>query len=258
MTKRLPSAVSVVGGVAILFLAVPLVSLLWRVPWSRVPELAASESARGALWVSVQVSVASSVLSVILGIPLAWLLARHEFPGRHLVRSIATLPMVLPPVVGGVALLLAFGRRGVVGAPLLALTGVSIPFTKWAAVLAATFVSMPFLVTTVEAGLSVVDDRFEEASATLGWGRWSTFRRVTVPMIAPALGAGLAMSWARALGEFGATITFAGNIPGVTQTMPLAVFLQLDRDPDLAYLLAAGLLVVSLAVLFLTRGRLRS
>ncbi|HEX2155156.1 MAG TPA: ABC transporter permease [Acidimicrobiia bacterium] len=250
-----PGGSRVVGGLGALavgFLALPLLALLLRVPWSRVGEILGSGAAREALWVSAQVSVAALVLSLIFGVPLAWLLARFRFPGRRVVRSLATLPMVLPPVVGGVALLLAFGRRGLVGGPLESFAGVTIPFTGWAAILAATFVSMPFLVTTVEAGFAGMDARLEEAASTLGAGRWRTFIRVVVPMVAPSLGAGMAMSWARALGEFGATITFAGNIPGATQTMPLAVYLQLEQDPEVAYLLSSVLLAVSLLVLGLT------
>lgn len=240
------------GALAVGFLALPLLALLLRVPWSRAGEILGSSAAREALWVSARVSVAALVLSLIFGVPLAWLLARFRFPGRRVVRSLATLPMVLPPVVGGVALLLAFGRRGLVGGPLESFVGVTIPFTGWAAILAATFVSMPFLVTTVEAGFAGMDARLEEAASTLGAGRWRTFIRVVVPMVAPSLGAGMAMSWARALGEFGATITFAGNIPGATQTMPLAVYLQLEQDPEVAYLLSSVLLAVSLLVLGLT------
>jgi molybdate transport system permease protein len=240
------------GALAVGFLALPLLALLLRVPWSRAGEILGSSAAREALWVSARVSVAALVLSLIFGVPLAWLLARFRFPGRRVVRSLATLPMVLPPVVGGVALLLAFGRRGLVGGPLESFVGVTVPFTGWAAILAATFVSMPFLVTTVEAGFAGMDARLEEAASTLGAGRWRTFIRVVVPMVAPSLGAGMAMSWARALGEFGATITFAGNIPGATQTMPLAVYLQLEQDPEVAYLLSSVLLAVSLLVLGLT------
>jgi molybdate transport system permease protein len=207
------------------------------------------------MWVSAQVSVTALVLSVVLGMPLAWLLARHSFRGRTILRTLVTLPMVLPPVVGGVALLLAFGRRGIVGAPLEALTGVTIPFTTGAAVLAATFVSMPFLILSVEAGMAALDPRYEEAAATLGVSRWKAFRRVVVPMIGPSLAAGMATTWARALGEFGATITFAGNVPGGTQTMPLGVFLQLEQEPEVAYLLSAVLLAVSLVVLAVTGTR---
>lgn len=244
------------GSVALLFLTLPLVALALRAPWGRLAEILGSEAARQALWVSAQVSFSSLALSLLLGVPLGWVLARRDFPGRSVVRSLATLPMVLPPIVGGVALLLVFGRRGLIGAPLDSLLGVTIPFTGAAAVLAATFVSMPFLVNSVEAALTGLDGRFEEAAATLGVGRWRVFRRITLPLIGPPLGAGMAMSWARALGEFGATITFAGNVPGATQTMPLAVFLQLEQDPEVAYVLSVLLLAVSLFVLVATR-RLR-
>lgn len=256
MTGRHPPGLTLGAAVvALVLLALPLVTLAIRAPWSRTGEILTSDAARQALWVSGQVSVAAVILATVLGVPLAWLLARHRFPGRSLLRTLVTLPMVLPPVVGGVALLLAFGRRGLLGAPLAAATGITIPFTTGAAVLAATFVAMPFLVLSVEAAISSLDARYEEAAATLGVSRWKAFRRVVVPMTGPSLGAGMATAWARALGEFGATITFAGNIPGGTQTMPLAVFLELERDPEVAYLLSALLLAISLAVLMLTRAR---
>jgi molybdate transport system permease protein len=241
------------GAVAVVFLSLPLVALVVRAPWVRFAELLRSRAAVDTLWISVQVSLGALALSVVLGVPLAWILARRRFAGRGLLRSLATLPMVLPPVVGGVALLLAFGRRGLIGRPLESLLGITVPFTRGAAVLAATFVSMPFLISSVEAALANLDRRYEEVAATLGAGGWRVAARVTLPLIAPSLGAGMAMTWARALGEFGATITFAGNVPGVTQTMPLAVYLQLEQDPDLAYLLAALLLGVCLLVLVATR-----
>ena len=169
--------------------------------------------------------------------------------------ALFALPLVLPPVVGGVALLLAFGRRGLFGGLLASTTGISLPFTTTGAVLAATFVAMPFLVVTVEAGLRQADQRLEEAAATLGASRWTVYRRVTLPQIAPALAAGTALCWARALGEFGATITFAGNLPGRTQTMPLAVYLLLESDPAAAYALSLLLLAISVAVLVGLRGR---
>jgi molybdate transport system permease protein len=200
-------------------------------------------------------SSASLALATVLGIPLAWVLARADFPGKQWLRAFATLPMVLPPVVGGVALLLAYGRRGLLGEPLADITGVTLPFSTAAVVLAGTFVSMPFLVVTLEAGLRSADERYEEAAASLGARRWYVFRRVTLPMTMPALGAGMALAWARALGEFGATITFAGNLPGRTQTMPLAVFLELERDPAAAYLLSFMLLAVSVVILVALRGR---
>lgn len=243
------------AGGALILLLVPLLALLIRVPWERAVEILATDASRQALWVSLQVSGWSLLLSVTLGVPLAWLLAQYDFPGKALLRVLVILPMVLPPVVGGVALLLAFGRRGVLGAPLEAMTGLSLPFTTTASVLAATFVSMPFLVLSVEAGLAGLDRRYEEAATTLGASRGRIFRRVVLPMMAPSMAAGMATAWARALGEFGATITFAGNIPGVTRTLPLAVFLELEREPDVAYLLSALLLAVSVAVLVLTRAR---
>jgi molybdate transport system permease protein len=209
-----------------------------------------------ALRLSLECSVAAVALSLLLGVPLAWMLARMRFPGQPLVRALVTLPMVLPPVVGGVALLLAFGRRGFVGEALERLTGVTLPFTTAGAVLAEAFVAMPFLVVAVEAGLRQVDRRYEEAAATLGAGPWTRFWRVTLPLVAPSLGAGAALCWARALGEFGATITFAGNFPGKTQTMPLAVYIALETNPDAAVALSLILLVVSLVVLVGLRHRL--
>ena len=183
------------------------------------------------------------------------MLARLEFPGKRWLRALTTLPMVLPPVVAGVALLLAFGRRGLVGEPLAELSGFTLPFTMTGVVVAGVFVSMPFLVVTLEAGFRSVDRRFEEAAASLGAERGYVFRRVTLPMVLPSLGAGMALCWARALGEFGATITFAGNLPGRTQTMPLAVFLQLESDPEAAYVLSFLLLAVAVVVLAAVRGR---
>jgi molybdate transport system permease protein len=163
--------------------------------------------------------------------------------------------MVLPPVVGGIALLYAFSRRGFVGESLYDWFGLQLTFSPLGVVLAETFVAMPFLVVTVEAGLRSMDRRYEDAAATLGAGRWTVFRRVTLPLIAPSLMAGAALSWARALGEFGATITFAGNIQGRTQTAPLAVYLLLDTQPGVAIALSLVLLAVSVTVLALLRDR---
>jgi molybdate transport system permease protein len=208
-----------------------------------------------ALWLSLVCSLGAVAVSLLLGVPLAFLLARVEFPGRNVVRALTTLSMVLPPVVGGVALLLAFGRRGLVGRWLDEAFGITLPFTTAGAILAEAFVSMPFLVISTEAGLRAMDRRYEDAAATLGAGRWTILRRVTLPLIAPSLGAGVALCWARALGEFGATITFAGNLPGVTQTMPLAVYIALETDLTSAIALSLVLLVVSLAVLVALRDR---
>jgi molybdate transport system permease protein len=192
---------------------------------------------------------------LLLGVPLAWLLARTAFPGRRLVRALVTVPLVLPPVVGGVALLLVFGRRGLVGEWLDATFGFTLPFTTAGVVLAEAFVAMPFLVISVEGALRAADARFEEAAATLGATRWTAFRRVTLPLIAPGVAAGAVLCWARALGEFGATITFAGNFPGRTQTMPLAVYLALEQDVDAAIVLSLVLLVVSVVILAGLRDR---
>jgi molybdate transport system permease protein len=233
----------------------PLVGLLQRTPWTQMRAQLLAPDVGTALRLSLECSVAAVALSVVLGVPLAWMLARVRFPGQPVVRALVTLPMVLPPVVGGVALLLAFGRRGFVGQALEHLTGVTLPFTTAGAVLAEAFVAMPFLVVAVEAGIRQVDRRYEEAAATLGAGPWTRFWRVTLPLIAPSLGAGAALCWARALGEFGATITFAGNFPGRTQTMPLAVYIALETNPDGAVALSLILLAVSLVVLVGLRHR---
>ena len=242
-----------VCGLALLLL--PLVGLLLRTPWGEVGRVLTSDPVTTALRLSAVVSLTAAGLSVVVGAPLAWLLARVEFPGRRLVRAVCVLPMVLPPVVAGVALLFAFGRRGVLGALLERATGITLPFSTAGAILAATFVGMPFLIITLEAGLRGLDRRYEEAAATLGASRWTVFRRVTLPLVAPSLAAGTALAWARALGEFGATITFAGNLPGRTQTVPLAVYLELERDPAAAVVLSLVMLAVSVAVLVALRGR---
>ncbi|MPZ88595.1 MAG: molybdate ABC transporter permease subunit [Nitriliruptorales bacterium] len=259
MTTRAERRTPVMTWLAVVatgLLVLPLVALLLRTPWTRMPDLLAEPNVLAALWLSLVCSLGALALSTMLGVPLAWVFARREFPAKTLVRALCVLPMVLPPVVGGVALLLAFGRRGVLGQPVDQITGLTLPFSTAGVILAETFVAMPFLVVTVEAGLRAMDRRYEDAAATLGARRWLTFRRVTVPLIAPSLGAGMALCWARALGEFGATITFAGNLPGRTQTMPLAVYLLLETDSEAAILLSLLLLAVSVVVLVALRGRL--
>jgi molybdate transport system permease protein len=208
-----------------------------------------------ALRLSVQTASIATVVCVMLGVPLAWLLARLDFPGRRIVRALVTVPLVLPPVVGGVALLLVFGRRGLIGGWLDATFGITLPFTTTGVVLAEAFVAMPFLVIAVEGALRGADYRYEEAAATLGASRWTVFRRVTLPLVAPGIAAGAVLCWARALGEFGATITFAGNFPGRTQTIPLAVYLALETDLQAAIVLSLVLLVVSVAILVGLRDR---
>jgi molybdate transport system permease protein len=204
---------------------------------------------------SLVTSLGATVTAALVGLPLAWLLARAEFPGRSLVRAVVLLPLVLPPVVGGAALLFALGRRGLVGGPVADATGLVLPFSTAGVVLATTFVAMPFLVITVEGALRGLDRRHEEAAETLGAGRWTVLRRITLPAVAPSLVAGLALTWARALGEFGATITFAGNLQGRTRTLPLAVFVALESDRDTAIALSLVLVAVSLAVIVLLRDR---
>ncbi len=240
---------------AVAFFVVPLLGLLQRAPWSSLWEDLTTPEARDALRLSLVCSLWATLLAIVFGVPLAWVLARVEFPGRSLVRALVLLPMVVPPVVGGVALLYAFGRSGLVGEHLYDWFGVQLTFSTAGAVLAETFVAMPFLVLTVEAGLRTMDTRYEDAAATLGANRWTTFRRVTLPFMMPSLVAGAALAWARALGEFGATITFAGNIQGRTQTMPLAVYLALESRPEGAIALSLVLLAISIVVLVMLRDR---
>ena len=237
------------------FLVVPPAALLVRAPWHSLPGQLTSADVWQALRLSLICATAATAVSLVLGVPLAWLLARVEFPGRGLVRALVTLPLVLPPVVGGVALLMALGRNGVVGKWLDSWFGITLPFTTAGVVVAEAFVAMPFLVISVEGTLRAADPRYEEAAATLGASRFTAFRRVTLPLIAPGIAAGAVLAWARALGEFGATITFAGNFPGRTQTMPLAVYLALQSDPEAAIALSLVLLAVSIAVLAGLRDR---
>ena len=239
------------------FLVLPLVALLVRAPWRSMPDLLTSTEVWQALRLSLVCATAATAVSLVFGVPLAWLLARVEFPGRGLLRALVTLPLVLPPVVGGVALLMALGRNGVLGRWLDSWFGITLPFTTAGVVLAETFVAMPFLVISVEGALRAADLRYEEAAATLGAGRWTIFRRVTLPLVAPGVAAGAVLCWARALGEFGATITFAGNFPGRTQTMPLAIYLGFELDLSVALTLAIVLLAISFAVLLVVKGVLR-
>ncbi|MEZ5266877.1 MAG: molybdate ABC transporter permease subunit [Acidimicrobiales bacterium] len=240
---------------AIAFFALPLVGLIVRAPWTDALDILSEPTVRTALRLSLQCSLYSTALSLVFGVPLAWLLARVPFPGRGAVRALCTLSMVLPPVVGGVALFASLGRRGFLGQWLDRWFELRLPFTTTGVVVAQTFVAMPFLVITVEAALRQHDHRIEEAAATLGASGWYTFRRVTLPAIRPALVAGAVLAWSRALGEFGATITFAGNFPGRTQTLPLATYLSLETNPDDALILSLLLISVSFAVLFGLRDR---
>jgi molybdate transport system permease protein len=241
--------------VAVAFLVIPLAGLILRAPWGNFWEILHGSQAGEALTLSLWTSSVATAISLVVGVPLAWVLARTDFPGLRLVRALVTLPLVLPPVVGGVALLLVFGRNGLVGQYLDQWFGITIPFSPTAVVMAETFVAMPFLVVTVEGALRSADRGFEEAAATLGARRMTVFRRVTLPLVMPSLGAGAVLCWARALGEFGATITFAGSFPGRTQTMPIAVYYALETDPDAAILLSLVLLLVSVVVLVTLRDK---
>jgi len=243
------------GLVALAFLILPLIGLVIRAPWGHMASVLSGTDAVQALELSLWTATTATGVALVIGVPLAWLLARTVFPGQRLVRALVTLPLVLPPVVGGVALLLAFGRAGFIGQLLNSWFGITIPFTPVAVVMAETFVAMPFLIVTVEGALRSANLGYEEAAATMGAGKMTVFRRVTVPMIAPSLGAGAVLCWARALGEFGATITFAGSFPGQTETMPIAVYYALQTDPDAAIALSLILLVVSIAVLVSLRDR---
>jgi molybdate transport system permease protein len=241
--------------IAVLFLLLPLLGLLVRAPWRDLTAVLAESQVRDALRLSLVCASSATVISLLLGVPLAWVLARARVPGLGPLRALVTLPLVLPPVVGGVALLLAFGRRGIVGQYLDSWFGISLPFTTAGVIVAETFVAMPFLIVTVEGAFRAADRGYEEAAATLGASRLTVFFRVTLPLIGPSLVAGAVLCWARALGEFGATITFAGNFPGRTQTMPIAVYLALEQDPQAAIALSLVLLAVSVAVLIGLRDR---
>ena len=250
-----PAVFLILAAAGLALFVVPLVGLLARIPWSALPRLLGSESVADALRLSAITSLSATGIAVATGVPLAWLLARVEFPGRSLVRGMVILPLVLPPVVGGAALLFALGRNGLIGAPIHQTTGLVLPFSTWGAIIATTFVSMPFLVITVEGSLRTMDRRYEQAAATLGAGRWTVLRRVTLPMIGPSLVSGIVLTWARALGEFGATITFAGNLQGRTQTLPLAVFVAMEGDRDTAVAISLVMVLVSLTVLVALRDR---
>ena len=253
-SRRLPPLfILIPAAMGLGLFAIPVVGLMVRSPWRGLPALLSTEIVKDTLRLSLVSSVAATVISLLLGVPLAWVLARAEFPGRSVVRGLVLLPLVLPPVVGGAALLFALGRRGMVGEPLHRITGLILPFSTGGVIVAVAFVAMPLMVITVEGALRNLDLRFERAAETLGAGRWTVLRRVTLPMIAPSLLAGTALTWARALGEFGATLTFAGNLQGRTQTLPLAVFVALESDRDTAIALSLVMVVVSLAVLISLR-----
>jgi molybdate transport system permease protein len=235
-----------------LFVVLPLVAMVTRVDWSGYWSLVSSASARAALVLSLQTSAASTALCVVLGVPLALVLARCRFPGADLLRSLVMVPLVLPPVVGGIALLYTFGRRGLLGET-LQVAGLQVAFSTTAVVLAQTFVALPFLVMSLEGALRTAGSRYDVVAASLGARPTTVLRRVTLPLVWPGLLSGTVLSFARALGEFGATITFAGSLQGVTRTLPLEIYLQRETDPDAAVALSLLLVVVAVLVIAVTR-----
>lgn len=248
-----PLFILIPAAIGLALFVIPVLGLLVRTPWQDLLSLLSAEMVSETLWLSLISSMAAAAISLVLGVPLAWILARSQLPGRSVIRGLVLLPLVLPPVVGGAVLLFALGRRGILGAPIERVTGLTLPFTTWGVILAVSFVAMPLMVITVEGALRNLDPGYERAAETLGAGRWTVLRRVTLPMIAPSLVAGTALTWARALGEFGATLTFAGNLQGRTQTLPLAVFVALESDRDTAIALSLLMVAVSLAVLIALR-----
>ena len=253
-TSGVPRWVFIPAVAGALFIVLPLVALASRVQWGSFWSLVTSESSREALVLSLRTSGAATVLCIVLGVPMALVLARTSFRGQALIRSLVLLPLVLPPVVGGIALLYTFGRQGLLGETMDVL-GLQIAFSTTAVVIAQTFVSLPFLVVSLEGTLRTAGQRYEVVAATLGARPTTVLRRVTLPLVLPGLAAGAVLSFARALGEFGATITFAGSLEGVTRTLPLEIYLQRETDPDAAVALSLVLVVVAVLVIGLVRGR---
>ncbi|TQC50303.1 molybdate ABC transporter permease subunit [Rhodococcus sp. WS4] len=249
----LPGWIFVPAALGGLFVVLPLFAMLASVDWSRFVELVTSESSLAALELSLRTAAASTALCILLGVPMAAVLSRSSFRGLHVLRSLVLLPLVLPPVVGGIALLYTFGRRGLIGQH-LEVAGIHIAFTTTAVVLAQTFVALPFLVVSLEGSLRTAGNRYEHAAATLGASPTTVFRRVTLPLVLPGLVSGAVLSFARALGEFGATLTFAGSLQGVTRTLPLEIYLQRETDADAAVALSLVLVVVAVVIVVGSRG----
>lgn len=244
----IPAASIGMALLAAAFFVVPFIALLADITWSDLPELLTSQSALDALWLSLRTAVVATIICIILGVPLAMVLARTNFPGRTLTRAIVLVPMVIPPVVAGIVLTEAFGRRGLIGEHLSAV-GIDIAFTTAAVVMAQTFVSLPFMVTSLEAHLASSGQHYERTAQSLGASKWRTFTTITLPLLRPGLISGTVLTFARALGEFGATITFAGSLQGTTRTMPLEIYLARETDPDAAVALSLVLIFVAIAVI---------
>lgn len=241
---------------AVLFIVLPFIGLATRTPWGHFIDHIGSPNAQTALWLSIGTSLASTSVCIALGVPIAWLLARHQFPLRGLVRAVVTVPMVLPPVVAGAALLAVFGRgSGFIGRVLFNTFDTQLTFSPLGVIVAQSFVALPFFVIAAETGIAAVDKRFELVASTLGGTPTFVALAVTLRLALPALVAGAVLAWARAFGEFGATITFAGNIEGRTQTLPLSVYMLLESDPNAAFALSVVMVAVAIVVLVLLRGR---
>ncbi|OAV59581.1 molybdenum ABC transporter permease [Enteractinococcus helveticum] len=248
MSAGIPALTIAVALLAGAFFVIPFIALLTGITWSDLPELLTSQSALDALWLSLRTATTATLICVFLGVPLALVLARTHFPGRTLMRSVVHVPLVIPPVVAGIVLTEAFGRRGLIGEHLSAL-GIDIAFTTTAVVLAQTFVSLPFMVTTLESHLASSGEHYERVAQSLGSSKWRTFWTITIPLLRPGLISGAVLTFARALGEFGATITFAGSLQGTTRTMPLEIYLARETDPDSAVALSLVLICVAVVVI---------
>ncbi|WP_420180865.1 ABC transporter permease [Paenarthrobacter sp. TA1.8] len=250
----IPPWVYAIAAAGALFILLPLAAMVTKVNWIQFVALVTSESSLTALGLSLRTSTASTALCVVLGVPLALILARGNFRGQRLLRAFVLLPLVLPPVVGGIALLYTFGRQGVLGKS-LELGGIQIAFSTAAVVLAQTFVALPFLVVSLEGALRTAGTKYEAVAATLGARPATVLRRVSIPLVLPGLASGAVLSFARCLGEFGATLTFAGSLEGVTRTLPLEIYLQRETDADAAVALSLLLVAVAVAVVGLSFSR---
>ena len=251
ISSAVPRWIVVIAAIGAVFVLLPIVAMTTRVDWAQFFPLISSAASRDALLLSLRTSLASTVVCVVLGVPMSLVLARTTFPGQRAVRALVLLPLVLPPVIGGIALLAAYGRMGLLGQTFQVL-GIQIAFSTTAVVLAQSFVALPFLVLSLEGALRIAGTRYEAVAATLGASPSTVLWRVTMPLVLPAILSGAVLSFARALGEFGATLTFAGSLQGVTRTLPLEIYLQRETDPDAAVALALVLVVVSLLVVGLT------
>lgn len=250
----LPTWIYLPAAIGALLVIVPLLAILLKTDWAHFVPLVTSQSSRTALMLSLKTAAASTALCVLIGVPMALVLARSRFPGQSVLRALVLLPLVLPPVVGGIALLYTFGRQGLLGRDLEAL-GIRIAFTTTAVVLSQSFVSLPFLVVSLEGALRTAGTNFETVAATLGARPSTVLRRVTLPLVLPGLVSGAVLAFARSLGEFGATLTFAGSLQGVTRTLPLEIYLQRETDPDAAVALSLLLIVVAVVIVVAAGGR---